>query len=190
MLNAPSPARPGQAYTVNWTATDPGDDRISQWSLNWGDGVVETYGADVRSATHAYANPANIVLLRLGAVDEDSAPGSDYATTQVISVVLQSSQVSAGGPYVTSEGGSLALTASAPGTPVEYGWDVNNDGRIDRVTSGANADTTVFSWDDLQNLTLNTGGLFSGPVIRSRITGSSASRSRRPMPAWSARSRR
>ncbi|MBI1374528.1 MAG: LEPR-XLL domain-containing protein, partial [Phycisphaera sp.] len=66
----------GQAYTLNLTATDPGDDTISQTVIDWGDGNVDTLAGLPSSVSHTYtaAAPAQISV---AVTDEDGVTQSD-----------------------------------------------------------------------------------------------------------------
>ena len=43
------------SVVLNLAATDPGEDPIVSWQVNWGDGTVTTYAGEAPTATHAYA---------------------------------------------------------------------------------------------------------------------------------------
>ncbi|QDT12015.1 DUF2341 domain-containing protein [Stieleria marina] len=61
----------GSAYTLNLSATDAGDDSISGWIVNWGDGTTTTYGA-VSSAEHIYSGGAGqTVNVLVSAINEE-----------------------------------------------------------------------------------------------------------------------
>ncbi|MEZ5658197.1 MAG: DUF4347 domain-containing protein [Burkholderiaceae bacterium] len=47
-------AIPGVAYTVNLSATDPDGVAITAWTINWGDGNIETLVGNPATATHTY----------------------------------------------------------------------------------------------------------------------------------------
>jgi len=61
----------GAVYTLGLSATDPGADTISSWSIDWGDGTVETVLGNPASVTHTYADGANSYTIRASATDED-----------------------------------------------------------------------------------------------------------------------
>ena len=44
----------GSAYTLNLSATDPEGVTITSWTINWGDGIVETVTGNPSSVTHFY----------------------------------------------------------------------------------------------------------------------------------------
>ncbi|MEZ6035660.1 MAG: cadherin-like domain-containing protein [Planctomycetaceae bacterium] len=63
----------GQTYTLTLTDVDPGNDTISQWIVNWGDGSIDTYVGDPSSVTHVYANnlAGFTFKITVSAIDED-----------------------------------------------------------------------------------------------------------------------
>ncbi|MCA9049689.1 MAG: DUF4347 domain-containing protein, partial [Planctomycetaceae bacterium] len=79
-------------YTLTLTDSDPGNDTISQWIVNWGDGSIDTYVGDPASVTHVYANIlAGLTFdITVSAIDEDGqyfnatmlapAYGGDYVS--------------------------------------------------------------------------------------------------------------
>jgi streptogramin lyase len=61
----------GSSYTLNLSASDPGDDTISGWTINWGDGTIETVVGDPSSVTHTYTNAGFSNNILVSATDED-----------------------------------------------------------------------------------------------------------------------
>lgn len=132
----------GAPYTLEFSATDPGNDRVDQWSVNWGDGKVEVFGSGTASAQHVYTAPGNRTIV-VTARDEDTTGQSSLD----IGVELLSSAISAGGPYVIAEGGSVTLVADLPGTPSVVYWDIHLDLLVD-----AAGPVATLTWNDLQAL--------------------------------------
>jgi hypothetical protein len=60
----------GANYTLNLTSYDPGDDTITSWTIDWGDGNVQTFPGNPSSVTHAYADNGSYDI-RASATDED-----------------------------------------------------------------------------------------------------------------------
>ncbi|MEZ6122866.1 MAG: PKD domain-containing protein [Planctomycetaceae bacterium] len=62
-----------QTYTLTLTDVDPGNDTISSWIVNWGDGSIDTYVGDPSSVTHVYSNDlAGLTFnISVSAIDED-----------------------------------------------------------------------------------------------------------------------
>ncbi len=61
----------GAAYTLNLSAIDPGDDTIASWTINWGDGDIETIAGNPASVTHVYDEPGFTYSVTVSAQDED-----------------------------------------------------------------------------------------------------------------------
>jgi VCBS repeat-containing protein len=47
----------GEKYTLDLIAIDPGDDPVTSWLIDWGDGTQETIDGDLSSASHIYLAP-------------------------------------------------------------------------------------------------------------------------------------
>jgi subtilisin-like proprotein convertase family protein len=57
-------AQVGEAhvYTLDLTAVDPEGDTVESWTINWGDGNVETIEGNPSSVTHTYADGAGYLV--------------------------------------------------------------------------------------------------------------------------------
>ncbi|MCF4969231.1 hypothetical protein CV014_19930 [Nostoc sp. CMAA1605] len=163
----------GSPYTINFSATDPGNDRVFEWRINWGDGTpVEVFGSGTTSATHIYTNPGTAQIV-VGAVDEDSTPNATLAAPKTITVTVSANQVSAGSPYTIAEGEALTLDAIAIGTPTAYAWDINGDG----IFTDATGKNPTLLWTQLQQLAANpiqNNGTYNVRVRVSYSTGQQA----------------
>ena len=62
----------GALYTLNLSASDPGDDTISNWTINWGDGSIETIPGNPSTVTHTYTNLGFTNNITVSATDEDN----------------------------------------------------------------------------------------------------------------------
>ncbi|MCU0962414.1 MAG: PKD domain-containing protein [Pirellulaceae bacterium] len=60
----------GEVYSLDLAANDPGDDTITQWIVEWGDGTTEVYGAGPQSVEHRFADDGQKTI-SVTAVDED-----------------------------------------------------------------------------------------------------------------------
>ena len=64
----------GATYVLNLTATDPGQDTISAWTINWGDGSpAETVSGSLISASHVYTTPGGTRSITVSGTDEDGS---------------------------------------------------------------------------------------------------------------------
>ena len=127
----------GSVYTLNLASEDPGEDTISSWEINWGDGAVETVVGNPSSVDHVYADGPNIYLISAQATDED---GTYSANTVEVTVHNVTPTITLTGPAGVEEGGAYVLTLGVvtdPGkdTVTEYivYW---GDGGTDMYSSG------------------------------------------------------
>jgi hypothetical protein len=101
----------GVSYDLAWSVTDPGDDTISGFRIDWGDGSgIETFAAGDSSASHTFAQPGtfNVVLTT---VDED---GNHAASAHSVTVNNVVPIVTVGGDETGIEGSPAEITFSSP----------------------------------------------------------------------------
>ncbi len=89
-ITGPGIITEGDAYTLRLSASEPGGDVITSWSVDWGDGVTQTLSGDATSATHIYSAPPNAVTISATATDEDG----NY-TANALPVVVDDAPLSA-----------------------------------------------------------------------------------------------
>ncbi len=58
-------------YTLNLSASDPGDDTITGWIINWGDGTIEAIAGNPASVNHTYNAGGFTFNILASATDED-----------------------------------------------------------------------------------------------------------------------
>ena len=76
----------GQPYTLTLSSSDPGQDKLAYWSVEWGDGTRSSLSGKATSATHIYklTQPQpKALLIRASARDEDSPSGSAYRANEL-----------------------------------------------------------------------------------------------------------
>ncbi len=87
----------GQPYTLSLTASDPGQDRLQHWLIDWGDGSRSSLPGHATTATHTYKltqSQPKAFTIRATARDEDSSSGSSYRSNELnITVSPDSSRV-------------------------------------------------------------------------------------------------
>jgi hypothetical protein len=76
-----STAEEGAPYALAWSSTDPGNDTITGYSIDWGDSVTTTHGAGVSSTTHVYDTDDSYTIT-FTATDEDGT----HVTTKNVTV--------------------------------------------------------------------------------------------------------
>ncbi|MCA9061894.1 MAG: DUF2341 domain-containing protein [Planctomycetaceae bacterium] len=70
----------GQPYSLSLSASDPGADTISSWTINWGDGHIETVAGTASTVEHTYVNGGYTNSILVSATDEDGT----WFTNQLI----------------------------------------------------------------------------------------------------------
>jgi len=145
----------GQPYELAIRVTDPGNDRVQQVTVDWGDGTIEELGSQVTEATHRYLAVGDFSP-EITVTDEDDTvsesfvviPGSFFEQADPIAVRPVGDAVSANGPYSVREGDSLTLRANAIGSPVRFEWDLDGGGTD--ATSATN--TLNLTWSEVETL--------------------------------------
>ncbi len=150
------------------STADPGDDTITQWSVDWGDGTMEVLGDGAESATHAYVT-AGAYNVTVTATDEDGSYDEDNPETAgVVSVLPPASErigISTVGTETDlqiKEGWGVTLRAIAPGEPSAWTWVVNGTSiAADPPAVGADPQVSEMSlsWSQLNVLGINDGGV-------------------------------
>jgi hypothetical protein len=150
----------GVSYVLSFAATDPGDDAISRWEIDWGDGTArQILPSDATSASHAYQTPGTFTPV-VFAADEDSGPVNGDPTITLYSAAAAAVAVAPPIPVITSvgtptpmqisEGQGVTLRAQVAGTPTAFSWDLNGDGLFgDEAMFGSvnGADITLLAAD-------------------------------------------
>ena len=123
-VSAPGPVAEGSPVTLSLAATDPGADQVQSWTLDWGDGSLETIAASAggaaTEASHVYADDSSYQVQVTG-TDEDgvsavagvTVPVEDVAPTLVLSPV---------GELLEGAGFTLAMSAVDPGDDPILNW--------------------------------------------------------------------
>jgi hypothetical protein len=148
----------GSSYTLSLSSSDPGQDTISSWTINWGDGNVETVSGNPSSVSHTYAdggNPSTAYTISATATDED---GTYASNTLGVSVLNVAPTASAGGPYQSFDDTPITLTAAGTdpagaADPLTYLWDLDDDGIFGETGAGATRGDEVG-----QSVTFNPAG--------------------------------
>jgi hypothetical protein len=79
----------GEAFTLELASSDPGEDTITTWRIDWGDGQVIDYSGNPGQLTHTYSSVLGKVLIRASATDEDGSYALDPLEIAVLPLPLQ-----------------------------------------------------------------------------------------------------
>ncbi len=74
----------GSTYTLNLFSDDPGDDTISGWEINWGDGTIQSVVGNPPSAAHTYADGTRNYTVLATVTDEDGSYEAEATGTNAI----------------------------------------------------------------------------------------------------------
>jgi uncharacterized delta-60 repeat protein len=147
----------GSSYTLTLGSSDPGQDAITSWTINWGDGI-EVISGNPGSVSHTYAdggNPSTAYTITATATDEDGTYSSNSLGVSVLNVAPTAS---AGGPYQTFDDTTIILTATGSdpagaADPLSYLWDLDGDNVFGEIGVGAARGNEVG-----QSVTFNPAG--------------------------------
>lgn len=146
-------------FTFGFTDANPND--VHTATINWGDGSLlqvvplanELGGFGTAFAKHRYVNHGN----RVATFTVSDDRGLSGVGTVLVTVIDPAPSAVAGGPYVVSEGGVLALSAAGSSDPdndpLTYSWDVNGDG----VFGDASGVEPTLTWAQLVALGITDG---------------------------------
>jgi Domain of unknown function (DUF4347)/Calx-beta domain/PKD domain len=147
-LNGASKLKLGQDYSLSLgNVTDPGDDNVTQYLIDWGDGSPIQSETSVGEFTHTYANIGDFNI-KVALVDEDGTHAD--AGTETVNVTLPDKvDINVGENQTINEGDNFfriititdGLDSGADGWNYEIDWD--NDGTVDETGSVA-ADVQSF----------------------------------------------
>lgn len=144
---------PGQSVTLEATST--GNVEVYEWDLD-NNGIYETLGASINYSP--LFGGIRTIKLRVR--------GPDGSATTSTTIEVQQLAVSAGGPYIVNEGGSVLLSATATaGLLTSYDWDLDNDGSFE--TSGQ---TVSLDFDDNGEFFVHVRGTGPAGVVSSSTT--------------------
>ena len=166
----------GSIYTLNLGAiTDPGQDTVTSYSINWGDGTTNNFTGNPAGtmATHTFADGSSTPTITVSLTDED---GTFVGGTKIITVNNVAPTIALTGAASVNEGSTYTLTLGAitdPGTDTVGFYAVNwGDGGVTSAyanptglmlthvyTDGPAARTITVTLSDEDATHLNTGSL-------------------------------
>lgn len=137
----------GSLFTLNLSAVDPGADSVSSWTINWGDGTIDTFAGNPSSVTHTYTNAGFTYNILASAVDEDGV----HFQNELLVASSGNDRVLRFGPdasflqaFATSDGSDYPVDViiGPDGNTYLSGWTSNDVLRYD-TTTGAFIDAIV-----------------------------------------------
>jgi Ca2+-binding RTX toxin-like protein len=132
-------------YTLGLSATDPGTDTITGWTIQWGDGTSSTVAGTPQSVTHVYVDGPNLFTVTATASDED---GTHTANSIGVSVNNLPPVLTISGAASTNEAAlyTLSLSAIVRGADPIGSWTINwGDGSNQSVSGNPSSVTHVYT---------------------------------------------
>ncbi|MDB5386123.1 MAG: hypothetical protein JWM11_1769, partial [Planctomycetaceae bacterium] len=145
VISGASSTNEGSAYTLGLSSSDPGQDTINHWTINWGDGNTQTVSGNPSSAIHVYADGPNAFTVSATATDED---GTFNANSLAVTVNNVAPTLVISGATSTNEGSTytLGLSSSDPGQDTINHWTINwGDGNTQTVSGNPSSATHVYA---------------------------------------------
>ncbi|MCL2304658.1 MAG: hypothetical protein FWC43_04880, partial [Planctomycetaceae bacterium] len=99
VISGASKALTDTPYVLHLSSCDPGDDTITKWTINWGDGVQTVVLGNLSEVTHIYAIPDDYVITAT-ALDED---GTWNANTVDVRVYEPLTGIVRGTPWISGD---------------------------------------------------------------------------------------
>ena len=161
----------GSLYTLSLSSSDPGDDTITGWNINWGDGSpIEMVAGNPSSVTHTFADGDATYSISATAMDDDGTYSSNTLSVMVTDVdptlaISGASNVNEGDTY------TLNLSSSDPGDDTITEWNIDwGDGSpIEMVAGDPSTATHVYADGDstytVSATATNEDGTFSSNSI-------------------------
>lgn len=144
----------GTLYTlILGTVTDPGDDTVTTYQVDWGDGLTQDFDSN-GPVTHTYADGTNAYNIAVNLVDEDgthTGAGSLALTVSNVAPTITLSgeaSVNAGSPYTLTLG-AVNDTGADTVTIYRVNWgdgttqNYSSNGPVSHTYTGATASYTI-----------------------------------------------
>lgn len=145
--------KPGESYTLSLSSSDPGDDTIQSWTIDWGDGETEIIAGNPTSVTHTFALAATH-FIQATAKDEDgshlanaavvtaAAPGRMDSTFGVVTTALDDLDVQTRIARIATQPDGKLVVAGSRGARVPSGQYYEKDFWLARFNADGTPDVT------------------------------------------------
>jgi hypothetical protein len=143
-IAGPATTTEGALYTLGLSADDPGRGTIDHWTINWGDGTVQTVAGNPSALTHTYQKPGSWTISATATDQEGTYPAGNTVPVLVTAPAL--APTISGLPFAF-EGSAYTLNL-ADNNPTQYpvqGWVINwGDGAVQTIVGPATSVTHVY----------------------------------------------
>jgi PKD repeat protein len=150
-ITTPNSADEGQAHTLSWRYSDPGNggnDLVTGWSIDWGDGNIDNFNSSVpkntiRSAEHTYTSDGNYNITLTAT--QQNGPAT---TTRVMAVAQVNPIVTVSTTDTSIDEGDTATIAfgTTNRNQTISGWSIDwGDGETEFAEVGTEELTHVYN---------------------------------------------
>ena len=153
LISGSTAVQEGGEYTLSLSSSDPGEDTISSWRIDWGDGTHQTVDGTTETVTHTFLDGDATVRIGATAIDED---GSWQSNTIDVHVLDVPPVLSLSGEPTVHEGSvyELTLQATDPGDDTVSDWRIDwGDGRTETISVTGEVTTALHLYRDGDNTT-------------------------------------
>ncbi|HEV8607732.1 MAG TPA: PKD domain-containing protein [Tepidisphaeraceae bacterium] len=139
----------GSTYNLDFSASGTGASTISGWTINWGDGLTDTFDAGDSSASHLYADNGARTITVSAAYD-----GGISSESKSLTVTNVAPTLTLGGASVSEASSfTLLLGSSDPGNDHMISWMINwGDGAMLPVAGTATSASHTYADDRIYNI--------------------------------------
>ena len=113
-LSGATAVNEGSTYTLNLAASDPGQDTITNWTITWGDGNIQTVSGSPGSVSHTYADGSQTCTISATATDEDGTYNAGNSLNVTVNNVAPTASLSGPATGVRGQLRTFALGAVDP----------------------------------------------------------------------------
>jgi hypothetical protein len=122
-------ANSGASYTLALGWADPGADTLTQWVIDWGDGMIQPVAGNATTVTHTFDSAGDFAVSATASDEDGTYSAAPIVAVHVTTPLPDAPIADAGGPYAVDEGGMVQLSGSnSTGTSLSYAWDLDGDG--------------------------------------------------------------
>ncbi|MCA9078376.1 MAG: putative Ig domain-containing protein [Planctomycetaceae bacterium] len=134
----------GSEYTLNLSSSDPDNDSVDSWEINWGDGTTDNIANDPATATHTYVDGDNNYTITAKVIDEDGEFDSNSVN---VTVNNADPTLTLSGDTSVDEGSNYTLSLSAidPGADTITSWTIDwGDGPPEVISNNPSSVTHTY----------------------------------------------
>jgi PKD repeat protein len=165
LVGSSTPA--GGTFSMSLASIDPGQDTITRWLIDWGDGTTMNYAGTVRSMSRVYET-AGAYRVQVSAIDDD---GTWVVASQQVTIVAAPPLLIVTGPGEVSEATvyELSLAYSQPTGRPALSWLIDwGDGATTPLAGTATSATYIWTSQGTYHIVataVNADGIWAADAV-------------------------